>query len=155
MIEIQPPRSYAGLQGTKIFLAGSIEMGNAVEWQKRVVEALAGTDSVVLNPRRHDWDSSWKQTIDHPQFREQVEWELQGLDDAELIVFYFDPATKAPVTLMELGLHAGRHPEKLIVCCPEGFWRKGNVDIVCRRYGVHQVETLEAMLDCLRHRRAA
>ena len=40
---------------------------------------------------------------------------------------------------MELGLFAGRMPGKLIVYCPEGFWRKGNVDITCKYYGVRQV----------------
>jgi hypothetical protein len=75
-----------------------------------------------------------------------VEWELQGLDDATYIVFYFDPATKSPVTLMELGLQAAKSPQKLIVCCPEGFWRKGNVDIVCARYGVEQADNLDSLI---------
>ena len=133
MIEVQAPHAYEHLTGRKIFLAGSIEMGHAQEWQKLIVAALADTVDIILNPRRSDWDSSWQQTIAHPQFRQQVEWELQGLEDADVAVFYFDPATKAPVTLMELGLHAAKHPQKLIVCCPDGFWRKGNVDIVCAR----------------------
>lgn len=150
MIEVQAPHPYSHLSGRKIFLAGSIEMGAAAEWQQQIVTALDGYDVIVLNPRRRDWDSSWQQTIDHPQFRQQVEWELQGLEDADLIVFYFDPATKAPVTLMELGLHAASHPQGLIVCCPAGFWRKGNVDIVCARYGITQAETLVDLIDQLR-----
>jgi hypothetical protein len=32
---------------------------------------------------------------------------------------------------------------KLLVCCPEGFWRKGNVEIVCARYGVPLVGELD------------
>ncbi len=54
---------------------------------------------------------------------------------------YFDPNTKSPISLLELGLYAAS--DKLTVCCPEGFWRKGNVDIVCERYGVEQVDTIE------------
>jgi hypothetical protein len=34
----------------------------------------------------------------------------------------------------------------MIVCCPEGFWRKGNVDIVCKYYEVRQVATLEDLI---------
>lgn len=43
---------------------------------------------------------------------------------------------------MELGLCAGLFPEKVIVICPDGFWRKGNVDIVCERFGIKQVVSL-------------
>ena len=64
------------------------------------------------------------------------------MEDATHIVMYFDPTTKSPISLLELGLHASSG--KLTVCCPEGFWRKGNVDIVCKRYGVPMVKSLES-----------
>lgn len=150
MIEIKPPHSYAAHMHMKsVFLGGSIEMGKAIDWQTQIAKALASSDILILNPRRDNWDSSWKQSIDTPQFREQVEWELDALDAADFVVFYFDPNTKSPITLMELGLHAAGNPEKVIVCCPEGFWRKGNVDIVCRRYGVAQVDTVVALADAV------
>jgi hypothetical protein len=63
---------------------------------------------------------------------------------------YFAPATKAPITLLELGLAAGSG--KLVVCCPEGFWRKGNVEVVCARYDIPLVADLEAMLSLVRGR---
>lgn len=133
-----------------IFLAGSIEMGKAVDWQTQVTEGLKDIDCVILNPRRDDWDSSWEQKIENLQFREQVEWELSALDRADFIVFYFDPKTMSPISLMELGLHAGFHPyPRVVVCCPEGFWRKGNVDVVCQRYGLKQVETIEELISTL------
>jgi hypothetical protein len=47
------------------------------------------------------------------------------------------------ITLFELGLFA--RSGKLVVCCPDGFWRKGNVDVVCKRYGVETVGDLEAL----------
>ena len=125
------------------FLAGSIEMGKAVEWQAQLEEAL-DLQAVVLNPRRLDWDSSWKQDISDRQFKKQVVWELEALELATYILMYFDPATKSPISLLELGLHA--RSSKLVVCCPEGFWRKGNVDIVCQRYNVWQVQTLDALV---------
>lgn len=124
-----------------IFLAGSIEMGKAEDWQTKIANLLTNTDYTILNPRRDDWDGSWVQSIDNPQFRQQVEWELKAMEQADKIVMYFDPATKSPISLLELGLHA--HEDKLIVCCPEGFWRKGNVDIVCMRYEITQVDSLE------------
>lgn len=146
MKEIQAPQSFAKEQGiAHIFLAGSIEMGKADHWQKRVAEELKDSNVVLLNPRRDDWDSSWKQTIDDPQFNEQVTWELKSLERADYILMYIDPNTKSPITLLELGLYA-QEWRKLWVCCPEGFYRKGNVDIVCNLYGIMQVETLEDLI---------
>lgn len=145
MKEIKSPEPLKLEPGTlSVFLAGSIEMGAAVEWQAKVTDALGDLDIIVLNPRREAWDATWPQTIDFAPFREQVEWELEAQKIADLIVFYFAPATKAPITLLELGLGARR---RAIVCCPEGYWRKGNVDIVCRRYGIAQVPTLEALVE--------
>lgn len=146
MIAIKPPyqipTSYT--TNTKIFLAGSIEMGKAVDWQVLVTNSLKDLPVVILNPRRDNWDSSWEQSIDNPQFNEQVTWELDMLDRADIIAMYFDPTTMSPMSLLELGLYA--ELGKLIVCCPEGFWRKGNVDIVCKRYGIAQVKSLDDLI---------
>jgi hypothetical protein len=140
MIEIKAPMKWESIDGDAIlFLAGSIEMGAAEDWQQYVARELAETDTIVLNPRRDDWDSSWVQSIDNAQFREQVEWELYGQERADVVLCYFSPGTKAPITLMELGLFH----KKMIVCCPKGFWRKGNVDIVCARYNVPNFASLD------------
>lgn len=143
MREIQAPkRLVIDESETSIFLAGSIEMGVADNWQNRVIAELKSICSlVILNPRRDDWDSSWNQSISDAKFREQVSWELSAMEIADVIGMYFDPKTKSPISLLELGLYSNvpKGASKLVVCCPEGFWRKGNVDIVCRRYGIVQV----------------
>jgi hypothetical protein len=131
-----------------VFLAGSIEMGAAEDWQTQVEAALADLPVVILNPRRDDWDSTWKQSIIDERFREQVEWEFAAQERADLIGMYFAPETKAPVTLLELGLFA--RSGKLVVCCPNGFWRKGNVEIVCARYRVPLVTDFDALVSNLR-----
>ncbi len=133
---IKPPASIAKARGFKVFLAGSIEMGKAENWQAQVTEILLslGKDVTIYNPRRDDWDSSWEQKIENDNFYEQVRWELQSLEDADLIAMYYDPNTTSPISLLELGLYA--RSGKLIVCCPEGFYRKGNVDIVCEKYNI-------------------
>jgi len=147
MIEVKAPHDYKPHLGLpSVFLAGSIEMGVAADWQAAVSAALSQLDVLVLNPRRAAWDASWEQSIDNPPFREQVEWELDALDAADAVLMYFAPETKSPITLLEMGIHAAKNPEKMIVCCPAGFWRKGNVDIVCRRFGVTQVETLDELI---------
>lgn len=150
---IKPPYSLNTIQNKfSVFLAGSIEMGIAENWQQKIEKALEKTDDIcILNPRRDDWDSSWKQSIENKQFNEQVNWELEGLEKANMIVFYFAPETKSPVSMLELGLFA--RSGKLVVCCPEGFWRKGNIDIVCKKYKIQQVNTLEEIITKIKNKK--
>jgi hypothetical protein len=148
VIVIKPPAPIHLSNKKSIFLAGSIEMGLAEPWQPQVERALADLDVVVLNPRRDEWDDTWEQSIHHVQFREQVEWELSAQEQADLIAMYFAPETRAPITLLELGLFA--RSGKVIVCCPDGYWRKGNVEIVCARYRVPLVSHLGGLIDQVR-----
>lgn len=122
-------------------------MGTAEHWQKRIANDLGHQKRLmyVFDPRRDDWDSSWEQNIHNDQFNTQVSWELEHIEKADLVVFYFDKNTKSPITLLELGLVAGRG-QRAIVFCPEGFWRKGNVDIVCDRYSIPMAETYEDLV---------
>lgn len=131
-------------------------MNTAERWQDKLKERLKHLDFVALNPRRDDWDSAITQSADDPRFSEQVNWELDGLQCADIVAFYFDPNTKSPVTLLELGLIAGDlNPEspydfqRAIVCCPQGFWRRGNIEIVCERHGITLVDNFEAFVDTL------
>jgi hypothetical protein len=146
MIEIQAPQPDIKLTAPRVFLGGSIEMGIAERWQERIIEDLNYENVILFNPRRADWDSSITQSINDPRFNEQVTWELNSLDNSDIIIFYFDPNTKAPVTLLELGLYAGQWDTKVIVCCPDGFWRKGNVEMVCERYEITLVDNYDALL---------
>lgn len=139
---IYTPPSNIGLRDfskKSVFLAGSIEMGAAEDWQTETAIAL-DPEYNVFNPRRVDWDSSWKQEYTNAQFSQQVNWELGALEAANYIIMYFDPSTKSPISLLELGLYA--ESTKLMVVCPKGFWRKGNVDIVCERYNIPQFDNL-------------
>lgn len=154
MIVIKPPHpiTKAGANIQAIFLAGSIEMGVAEDWQDRVQKFFQRypREVVILNPRRDAWDSSWSQDAMSPQFYQQVNWELNGLEKADLIIMYFSPDTKSPISLLEFGKFADSG--KMMVCCPTGFWKKGNVDIVCERYGIPLYETLEELLSDIQNK---
>ena len=148
---LKPPAPLLLADGERsVFLAGSIEMGRAEPWQAAVEEALADLPVAVLNPRRDEWDATWVQSIDNPLFRGQVEWELDGLDRATVVAVYFAPTTQAPITLLELGLFA--RSGKLVVCCPAGYWRRGNVEVVCARFGVPLVQILSDLVRAVRGR---
>lgn len=144
MKQYKAPDKYTlGKNEKAIFLAGSIEEGKAEKWQDKLTKMLKDANNlVILNPRRDDWDDTWVQEMSNPQFREQVEWELSGQEVSTVIPCYFDPSTKSPITLLELGLFN----KKMVVCCPRGFYRKGNVDIVCNRYNIPMAKDLDELV---------
>ena len=132
----------------RIFLAGSIDMGKSEDWQARVAKELNDQQVVLLNPRRLDWNPAWRAEADEPEFRRQVEWELNALEQADIIVMYLVPGSQSPISLLELGLYA--RSGKLLIACPEGFWRKGNVDITAERYNIPVYDSLEELIAATR-----
>lgn len=147
MKEFKAPNRYSIGSRPSLFLAGSIEMGKAINWQKTVCAALEDEDVVILNPRRDHWDSTWVQRIANKEFTKQVNWELDALERASVILFYFAPETMSPITLLELGLHKDK---KIFVCCPDGYWRKGNIEVVCKRFKIPLFNSIEPMLNRVR-----
>jgi hypothetical protein len=150
MKTFKPPYLHSQIDGFCIFLAGSIEMGKAVEWQDKVSESLEEYSGNILNPRRAEWDSSWKQSIDNPNFKEQVTWELDGLDRSQIIFFYLDPNTKSPISLLEIGKYIASD-KKLIICVPQGFWRRGNIEVLCDRYNIPLYDNLDIAIEMLKN----
>ena len=147
------PAVLAALMAPKIFLAGSIDMGKAENWQAVVEKSLEHLPVTILNPRRDDFDPNLEQNIKNPEFRKQVDWELDAIWSSDYVLFYFDPGGYAPVTMMELGIvservNRGDYGIEVLVCCPEGFWRKGNVDIVCDRVGIdYSSQNLDQLIE--------
>ena len=129
-----------------IFLAGSIEQDKAVNWQQRVISQLGDLNGTILNPRRVEWDASWNE--DDPRFIEQVNWELSAMRRADIIMMHFEPDTMSPITLLELGLY--HDSGKLYVSCPKGYWRRGNVRIVCASSWVRVHDSLQELLETVR-----
>lgn len=148
---LMEPKSFSPIW---VFLGGSIEMDTAERWQDKVIqyiqEAFGENEEThvhVLNPRRDKWENSWVQSKTNPMFAEQVNWELEALTAADVTLFYFDPNTKSPVTMLELGSKSGE--AGVFVYCPEGFHRKGNVDLFCDFHGIEQADSWEEMLQLL------
>lgn len=151
MVQIIKPTSEDQSQEhmISVFLAGSIEMGVAEDWQTRLQSELAEYDVTIFNPRRDEWDSSWEQRATNPQFHYQVNWEMDRLERSEIIFMYFSPGTKSPISLLELGMHKD---DDIIVCCPDEFWRKGNVEIVCHRNRIPLHDNLDDAIAALKSR---
>ena len=138
------PHEEEPLEGgaTRVFLAGTIDMGTGEDWQKEAEAILASREEayIVYNPRQKEWNPERPGEMDF-----QVNWELEHLEKADVIVMYFLPDSKSPITLLELGLFA--RSGKLRVICPPAFYRYDNVRITCEKYKVPLVGSLEEALD--------
>lgn len=149
---IKPPEQIPNGNYHSIFLAGSIDLGKAEDWQTELTKVLSEIDyfknTVIFNPRRDDWDSSWEQTLENKEFVGQVTWELDALDKSTVIILVFTKESQSPISLLELGLHAKAN--KMLVCCPDEYWRSGNVYVVCERYGIKYVKSFEQLLEKLK-----
>jgi hypothetical protein len=79
---------------------------------------------------------------------EQIHWELDHLDSADLIVMYLDSNTISPISLLELGLYA--RSGKLVVCCGKNYFRYTNIEIVCRRHDIYLVHDLIDIIEYIK-----
>lgn len=146
--EVKPPhRLESDKKRFDIFVAGSIEMGKAEEWQKDFCDEIKKMrphpNVALFNPRRDDWDPTWNDDVNRVKLVEQIKWELEHLQNAKLIVFYFQPGTVSAISLLELGLFKSYD---VIVFCPRGFDKKTNVDIVCELFNVETADSMEDLL---------
>lgn len=143
-----PPKMIDTKNEVSIFLAGTIDMGESENWQGDFIATFKSEKEVVfLNPRRASWDNSWEQSFESPYFYQQVNWELNALEKSTYIVLNLLPQSKSPISLLELGLFA--KSGKLWVCCPDNFYRSGNVQIICDKYNIplyKDIETLKTNL---------
>ncbi|KAH7116761.1 hypothetical protein B0J11DRAFT_494169 [Dendryphion nanum] len=147
---IYEPPAVPTVDKPSVILYGSIESNKAGRWQTQLSLSLSDLPVAILNPLRDDWDSSWIEDISFPKFKEQVEWEMNHATVADVIVFYFAPGTLTPITLLELGMYAGTG--KAVICCPPGFYKRGNVQMISLRYGIPLFETLDGLKKEVRER---
>ena len=129
---------------TKIFLAGTIDMGKSRDWQMEIYETFSGIDGryILYNPRQENWDATRPGEMDY-----QVRWELDHLEDADMVIMYILGTSKSPISLLEMGLHA--KSDKMHVICEKDFYRYDNVRITCEYYGVPLYDDLDSFLENL------
>ena len=81
-------------------------------------------------------------------FEHQVNWELEHLETADLIIMNILASSKSPITLLEMGLFM--RSGKLRVICEPGFYRYDNVRLTCARYGVPLYQNMDDFLKTMR-----
>ncbi|KAK3984915.1 hypothetical protein QBC44DRAFT_336091 [Cladorrhinum sp. PSN332] len=137
---IQAPHRPEIIGQKSIFLAGTTTPTDGPDWRETLAKAISDLPVTVtiFDPTRSDWDSSWEEDITFPKFKEQVDWELDMQEQADLVVFYFGPNTKAPISLLELGLAA--RSGKVIVGCHKKYEKRGNVQVIAERFHLELLE---------------
>ncbi len=126
---------------TKVFLAGTIDMGNSIDWQSQLAEQFESFvgDFLLFNPRQGHWDPTVPDAMDY-----QVNWELEHLERADFIIMNILGSSKSPITLLEMGLFA--RSGKLVVVCEPSFYRFDNVRITCAKYDVPLYSSCQQMI---------
>ncbi|KAJ6438874.1 nucleoside 2-deoxyribosyltransferase domain-containing protein [Purpureocillium lavendulum] len=141
-----PRRRASGSSRPSIFLAGTTRQTSSGDWRARLTAALSAHPIDVFNPARADWDATWREDFTDARWAQQVEWELDAQDEADLVVVYLAAATDAPVSLLELGLAVARTGKTVVVCAEDGYRKRGNVEAVCARFGHVLVATEGALV---------
>ena len=136
------------IEGKSVFLGGSIEQGKAIDWQDKLQNYFSKKEVTFFNPRRDDWDSSLEQTIEDEQFRTQVMWEIDHMLKSDIVVFFIQGDTQSPISLMEIGLLSlpnYNKQMKVLICCEEKFWRRGNIEVMAYKFNIPLVATFEEL----------
>ena len=121
-----------------IFLAGTIDNGNSLNWQDKVIIELInlGISCEIYNPRNEHWNSNPSKE----EMENQIKWEQNHLDKADVIAMVLLDNSKSPISLLELGLYA--NTKKLIVFCTPNFYRWDNVRLTCEKYNIELIQDL-------------
>lgn len=97
---VTPPSLFISASGPSVFLAGSINNGQAEDWQNSVVSVAQSlwleTDLTIYNPRRDQWSE------DHEN--EQMAWTLPLLKTVDYIIMHLTSDGGSPISTLELGM---------------------------------------------------
>lgn len=123
-----------------IFLAGAIDMGAAVDWQAYVIEQLRDKHCTLFNPRRAT-------PFTPEMLDEQILWELDALEAADVVFMWFPRDSKAPVAMFESGLYL--QSGKLLLGAEDGFYRRRNLELTAQYFNRRIYDSLDEMIATL------
>lgn len=118
-----------------IFLAGSMGEDAQGTWRDRISNDLSDKFH-FLDPTCHNHAS-----LDADGMKKHIQWELEAMELADIILLRFLPDAESPISLVELGLYT--FSKKLIVVCPEGFYKYNYLNVLCEKYATPFLANLE------------
>lgn len=141
---ISAPTKYNRLNEKIIFLSGSTENSDKDSWQDKLLKELEDLNVTMLNPYRADYNS-----LSDSELTKQIEWELDGLERADIVAIYFDSSTKAAITLLELGLSAKN--KTVVIFCEGKFWKHKEVTVVAKKYKLSVFDNYDNFVKKIKH----
>ncbi|TGO65756.1 hypothetical protein BCON_0001g00720 [Botryotinia convoluta] len=103
----------------------------------------------IIDPYNPAWDSTWREDPSDERFVTQVNFELEGLELADIVVVGLIGADvragkigAGGAALVELGTVLKGKGRKVVVCVEKGFWKEGYVKVLCERFGVQCLDSL-------------
>lgn len=143
MIYVEAPNTYIGTE-LSLFLAGGIT--DCPNWQHELVRSLSNTKLALYNPRRANFPIH-----DPSAANGQIEWEIQYLQKASAISFWFCRETLCPIVLYELGLWSQPGGKPIFVGVDPEYQRKLDVIIQTANHRpevmvVHSLEDLASQI---------
>ena len=126
------------------YLDETLKLSQKEGSNEKLKEYFSGKEGryILYNPRRGSWNGGAGGEMEY-----QVNWELEHLEKADIIIMNILGSSKSPITLLEMGLHA--RSGKLYVACEPSFYRYDNVRITCAYYGIPLYPSLDALLESL------
>lgn len=107
----------------KLFLAGGIT--NCPPWQNELIELIKGSDILtVYNPRRANFPIN-----DPNASEEQITWEHNHMESADMISFWFSKGSLNPIVLYELGRWTNSSNKTIFIGIDPGYERTQDVII--------------------------
>ncbi|WP_298900513.1 nucleoside 2-deoxyribosyltransferase domain-containing protein [uncultured Psychroserpens sp.] len=120
------------------FLAGSIDYNASNPWRESLIKK-AKASIHFFDPTRRDHDS-----LSHAEMQNHIHWELEALELSDTIVLHFLRTAKSPISLVELGLYA--RSGKLIVVCPNTFYQRRYIEVLCKKYSIVLCNSLNEVI---------
>jgi len=136
---------------TTIFLAGTIDDGKSVDWQKDAISKIDSENCTIFNPR----NSNWNKNASIDEISKQIDWEQFHMWFSDIKVFNFLPNSISPISLLELGqclCMSDFSDTEVLVCCPIQYFRYVNVRHMCKKYSVDFFERLDDLIETLNSR---
>lgn len=108
-----------------IFLAGSMDHKQEGSWRD-TISAEFGAYS-IFDPTNNNHDH-----LNTKEMKRHINWELDALQLSDMILLNFLPNAQSPISLVELGMYI--RSNKLIVICPQEFYKSNYVHTLCKKY---------------------
>ncbi len=127
------------LEKPSIFLAGSMAIGDRMNWRTRAINTFEKRYHLFDPTNVHHAD------LNDSEMSKHIKWEWEALKHSDAILFNFNAESKSPISLLELGMYI--RSEKIVVVCPKEFYQSHYIETLCSEEQVPLFQSIEEVLN--------